>query len=341
MVRLSDTKEEPLKCRIQSKGPNDESCVVFVEKLGKTRTVPYASLQPLSGIERDIFGTRRCDQYAKSAYRNGNTDKFGGYGVRNVRSYTKSQNFDEMIFDSDAICKSIDLEPYISLSNFDFTSNNQQQLIAYPMVYSQTPNMSTNNSSSANSNANNNNTSKNIKNRNQNLQTQANSALVACDTNEKQQQVQNTKIDEENSYNIISHESKHDFQQTTNTTAAFYQHPPQDQNVDAGIPVSQQQHVSGYFPQGVAPVYYCPTSEYNDQNLYSSEMVMPQGVYAIPHAYQAPIQHAMYAPISGNQGSHYTVPVGSWPAYNPPMNPPGKHAFRNAMQCSIQFSRFK
>lgn len=334
MVRLNDTKDDLLKCRIRAKGPNDEQYVVFIEKFGEKRTVPAASLQPLSGMERDMFATRRCDQYAKSEYNKGNNDKFAVYGLRNVKSYTKSQDFDDLIFGRDAICKSIDLEPYISLSNFEFPSDSQQKVIAYPMVYPQTTNMSTNNNSGTNNN--NNTSSKIIKGRNQ---SQVN---LNCDANiEKQQQVQITKIEEENSYNTNAHDSKQDFQQAPNAVTGYYQHPSQDQHVDAGsIPVSHQQHVpSQYFHPGVAPVYYCPTSEYSEQNLYPSEMVMPHGVYAIPHAYQAPpMQPAMYAPIAGNQ-SHYPVPVGGWPGYTPPVNSQGK-AIKPTSNNKIQSNKF-
>lgn len=313
MVRLSGKDDKPLKCRINEKGSNDETYVVFVEKLCETRTVPLASLQPLSGMERDMYAARHCDQYAKSEFKRINTEKSADSDIRNVKPYAKSQN-DNLISKNDAICKSIDLEKYINLSNFDYPSKIQHQILAYP-IYSQTPNMSTN----TNSGSHNNNTSKIIKNRNQNQHN------VQCDANDKQtqQQSQITKIDEENTYNVHAHEPKQDFQPKSNTTTGYYHHQSQDQNIDAGVSMNQQHQVPGYYTPGMAPVYYCSTAEYNEQNLYSSDMVMPHGVYALPHAYQAPpMQPAVYAPVA-NQGSHYQVPVGSWSGYNPAINAQG------------------
>lgn len=307
-----------LKCRIKAKGSNGDEYIVHIENLGEKRSVPFSSLRPLSGTECDIVQPRRRDTYTKLASKKPSIECVSHSAASNKKGPEMTS---DLALEHDAICKiqkSLDLESYISLSNFNFTRTNQHEIIAYPLVYSQPNNMSTNNNSGGNSNTS---SSKTGKNRNQNSQNQNN---VQCDSNEKQQQVLLSKADEDHSYAKNVHESQQDTQQTPNSSIGYYQNQHQEQNIDASVPVSQPQ-VPNFYPQGgasVAPIYYCPTPEYNDQ-MYSSEMIVPQGVYTIP-AYQTPqMQPNMYAPINGNPAPHYPVQVGTWPGYNPPMNQQG------------------
>lgn len=312
-MKLSETKDELLKCCIRAK-EDDGSYVVFIDELAEKRSVPHTSLRPLLSALRDSFISRDSDQYAKNMSMKENIDKFG-FGSRNVRMRTKSQQSNDLNIDYAAICNSFNFEPYINLSNFNLATNNHNELIAYPMVYAQSTNMSSNNNSAANTNT----SSKPAKNRNQNSQNHT----IQNDTNDKQQQSQ--KSDNDNSYGKNVHESKTDVQQTPTTTTGYYQQQSQDQH-DAMVSTTHP-HMANYYAQGTtAPVYYCATPEYSEQGIYSSEMVMQPGVYAIPAPYQAPpMQPNMYAPISGNQTSHYPVPVtGGWPAYTPPINPQGQ-----------------
>lgn len=305
------------KCRVNAKETSkkekesDDKYVVFIEKLGEKRSVPVSSLRPLSGAERDLTAsmTARCDQYANSPHKKYNHNKCESVNVSRVTTKKETNDFS---VNYDAICKSLDLESYINLSNFDFASNNQQELIAYPMVFTQS-NMSSNNNSNSNSNSG----SKGMKNRNQNAQNQNN---LSGDLNDKQNN-QMTKIDEENSYKNIGHDSKADSQLGSNQSSGYYQH--QEQNVDGGS--VNQQHTASYYNQGLPPTVYYST-EYNEQNVYSSDMVMPNSVYTFPPYHAPPMQPNMYGPMAGNQGSHYPVQFGGWHAgYNPAMNPQGNH----------------
>lgn len=262
-------------------------------------------MRPLSGPRRrNIVPSHRRNPYAKSIRINESSiDKYG-YGLCIATSDAEDKvKFDDLVFDFDAIrdiSKTLDFESYINLSDFKFSPSNNQDIIAYPMVYSQTNSMSTNNSSG------NTNMGGSKKNRNLNTSNQSN---MQCESNDKQQHV---KIDtEENSYGNIKQDS-----QQTQQSGGYYQHQSQDH--DAGMPTNQQPVPDYYHQSTTAPIYYCPTPEYNESNVYSSEMVIPHGVYAVPtHAYQIPaIQpNNMYAPVAGNQ--HYPVHVGSWPGYNP------------------------
>lgn len=315
-MKLNDSDTRLHKCRINAKETSDEekesndSYVVFIEKLGEKRSVPLSSLRPLSGTERELTASHRCDQYTKLPYKKYNHNKYESLNAHRIACKKETNNFS---VDYDAICKSLDFESYINLSNFDFASNNQQELIAYPMVFTQS-NMSSNNNSNSNSNGG----SKGMKNRGQNAQNQSN---LSGDLNDKQAN-QMSKIDEENSYANIGHDSKVDSQLGSNQSTGYYQH--QEQSVD-GVPINQP-HTTNYYNQGLPPtVYYCPTSEYNEQNMYSSEMVMPNSMYAFPQYHAPPMQPNMYAPVAGNQSSHYPVQVGGWHAgYNPAMNAQGK-----------------
>lgn len=309
---MSENDNELLKCCIKEKESNDDTCVVFIGKLGEKRSVPLASLRPLNGAEHNIVQSHRAD--AKLTPTNTSIEKYG-YGSCNATSPSdEKEKLDDLVFDYDAIyeiTKSLDFDSYINLSNFKLTPNNQQEIIAYPMVYSHSNNMNSNNSSG------NTNTGGSKKIRNQNASNLNN---VQCDANDKQQHIKTDA--EENVYGKNVHDSKPDLQQKSQT-GGYYQ--SQDQNVDASIPMSQQQ-MSNYYHQSAAPIYYCPTPEYSETNMYSSEMVMPHGVYAVPtHAYQVPpMQPNMYAPMAGGQTSHYPVHVGSWPGYNPQANTQGK-----------------
>lgn len=284
--------------------------VVFIEKLGEKRSVPQSSLRPLCGTESDFAASHRSDQYAKSAYKKYHHIKYDSPSVSRVGC---NKDVNDFPVDYDAICKSLDFESYINLSNFEFASNNQQELIAYP-IYSQTNNMSsTNNSSGSNNGANG---SKGMKNRGQNSQNQSN---LSCESTDKPTSSM-SKIDEDNSYAKNSHDTKQDSQPAMNQTGYY-----QDQNVDSMS--ANQSHMPNYYHQGVAPaVYYCPTPEYNEHNMYPSEMVIPNSVYAIPQPYHAPpMQPSMYAPVAANQSTPYPVHVGGWhTGYNPAVNPQGK-----------------
>lgn len=260
-------------------------------------------MRSLSGAQRsNIVPSHRRNPYAKSTHRNESSiDK---YGLCVAASSAEDKvKFDDLDLDFDAICKiskTLDFESYINLSDFKFSQSNNQEIIAYP-IYSQTNSMSANNSGG------NTNMGGSKKNRNQNTSNQNN---MQCDPNDKQQHV---KIEtEENSYGIVKQDS-----QQTQQSGGYYQHQSQDH--DAGMSTNQQQPVPNYYHQSTAaPIYYCPTPEYNESNVYPSEMVMPHGVYAVPaHAYQVPPMQSnnMYAPVAGNQ--HYPVHVGGWSGYNP------------------------
>lgn len=311
---MSETSDDLLKCRVKEKETNSDTCVVFIGKLGEKRSVPLTSLRPLSGTECIAVESHRRDPYMKSASKIAN--KYG-YGSLNVALHTqdKEKKLDSLVLDYDAICeisKTLDFESYINLSNIKFTSNQQQELIAYPMLYAHTNNMTSNNSNG------NLNTGGPKKSRNQNASIQSHMQHDATD------KPPHGKMDDENSYGKNVLESKPD-SQSNQANDGYYQQQPQDQNVDGSVPMNQQ--VPGYYHQtGVAPIYYCPTPEYNESNVYTSEMVMPQGVYAVPaHAYQVPqMQPNIYAPVAANPAAPYPVNVGNWPAYNPQVNPQGK-----------------
>lgn len=313
-MKLSETKDELLKCRIRAK-EDDGSYVVFIDELAEKRSVPHARLRPLLSAQRDSFISRDSDQYAKNVSMKESIDKFG-FGLRNVRMRTKSQHSNDLNIDYAAICNSFNFEPYINLSNFNLAANNRNEVIAYPMVYNtQPPNMNSNNNSGAN---NTNTSSKSAKNRNQNSQNHPGQN----DTNDKQQQSQ--KVDNDNSYGKHVHDTKTDVQQTPTTTTGYYQHHSPEQHVDAAVSTTQHPN---YYAQGTtAPIYYCATSDYSEQGMYSSEMVMHPSVYTFQAPYQTPpMQPNMYAPIPANQTSHYPVPVtGGWPTYTPPINPQGE-----------------
>lgn len=304
-MRINETDTEWLKCRIKVKESDDiDTCIVFVEKLGEKRTVPLTSLRPLNGTQRYHTASRRIDQYVKSIGEEQNIDKCGS---KNVKSRIETnEKYNDLVYDYDAICKSLDLGSYINLSKFDFSTKNQQEIIAYPMVYSQSNNIPLISGGQ-----------KALKNRQQNAQ---NSNNLVNDSQEKQQ-VQMTKIEEENAYTNNIHDLKPEQQQIQNQTGGYYQ-PLHEQNIDGNNSVNQQQ-VPGYFHPGGQQVYYCPASEYSDQ-MYPPEMVMPQGVYVPANAYQPPpIQPNVYGPIHGNHGNHYPVHVGAWPGYSPHMNAQG------------------
>lgn len=313
---MDENDNELLKCCIKSKESNGDTCVVFIGKLGEKRSVPFESLRPLNGAEHNIAQSHRRDHpYEKLTAKHTSIEKYGSCNA--TSSSDDKEKLDDLVFDYDAIyeiTKSLDFDSYINLSNFKLTPNNQQQeIIAYPMVYTHSNNMSSNNTSG------NTNTGGSKKNRNQNASNLNN---VQCDANDKQPHIKTDA--EESVYGKNVHDSKHESQQKSQT-GGYYQHQSQDQNVDAGITMSQQ-HMSSYYHQSTAPIYYCQTPEYSEANMYSSEMVMPHGVYAVPtHAYQVPpMQSNMYAPVAGGQASHYPIHVGSWPGYNPQANTQGK-----------------
>lgn len=317
-MKLSETTDDLQICRIESK-EDDGMYVVYVDKLAENRSVSYTSLRPLNDTLHNSFKSRDSDQYMKNKSMKGRCEKFG-FSSRNVTSHIKSKLPNDSDITYDAICNTFNFEPYINLSNFNFTSNNQNEVIAYPLVYSQSTNMNPSNNTSGNTN----NSSKPSKNRNQNAQ---NHAIIQHNSNDNQQN--NQKGDNENSYGKNVNELKGSDVQTP-TTYYQHQHQSQEQHGDTIVPVTlpvpniQQHHAPNYYNQGSASVYYCATPEYNEQGVFSSEMLMQPGVYAIQNPYQTPpIQPNVYAPVSGNQAAHYPIPVNTWPAYNPPMNPQG------------------
>lgn len=311
MVKLCDENDELLKCRIQAK-IRDDLFIVFIDKLAEKRSVSCESLRPLIGAP----GFMKAEAAATAASRhatfptraNTSIDRIAS-DMRSVKSHMKCQSIDGLSIDYDAICNSFDFESYLSLSNFHFASHNQPELIACPMVYSQSGNMGANSNTSGQN-------AKNNKNRQSNA-AQNNSNCGQSDVNDKAQaKGQDT---DGNSYGKSGHEIKVEVQQAPTPTTGYYQHQTPDPNaaIDAG-----PTPMSNYYQPGIAPFYYCAApTEYSDQGVYSSDMVMQPSVYAIPAPYQAPPMQPMYAPIAGNQTTHYPVPVSGWPAQ--PINPQG------------------
>lgn len=321
MVKLSEIDDELLKCNINSIEANGDTCVIYIAKFGEKRSVPLTCLRPRNANERGIVQSHRHDPFTtKLASKNASFDKYGHGSIDDATSNKEDKKkFDNLLFDYDAICefsKSLDLNSYINLSNYKYASKNQE-IIAYPMVYSQT-NMSTNNNGG--------NTNGGGSKKNRQAQCQNN---VQLDSTEKQ-----SKVEEVNSFGKnIAHDSKTDNGQSG---GGYYQHQS-EHNVESAMPINQQ--VPNYYHQTTAPVYYCPTPEYNESNMYSNEMVMHPGVYAVPtHAYQMPpIQPNMYGPVTGNQASHYPVHVGGWPGYNPQVNTQGKSSWKWVFFCQLEF----
>lgn len=345
----------------------DDTFIVFIEKFAEKRLVPWTHLRPLhasSPLSRDFFPMHNNRIYGGIGqpfmYR-------CGYNLHgNTKSHTKRQrngNFTtDFSYNRDAICNSdFDFEPYINLSNFSLNASHaQRELIAYPMVYSQSGNMNSNNSNSNPTNGGNlTGNSKSMKNRQQNN--------VQHQTNEGESKVTVLKNETDNGngngngsggaggqqYGKNGHEVKmQNDSQSSNTSSSssvghqqsyHQQQQMAEPNVtvvtSSGVPATvSHPPVSNYYQQGPvvtapAPVYYYPTAADDQNGVYaSSDMIVPHGVYAIPaaQAYQSnaattampqAMQPGMYAPAA--QTTHYPIPVNGWPAYAQPMNPQG------------------
>lgn len=358
---MNDQNDELVKCQILAK-MKDDTFIVYIEKFAEKRLVPWTHLRPLhasSPLSRDFFPMPNNRIYG------GIGQPFSyrcGYNLHgNTKAHTKRQRIGNFTtgfsYNRDAICNSdFDFEPYINLSNFSLNASHaQRELIAYPMVYSQSGNMNSNNSNSNPSNGGN---SKSMKNRQQN-----NAQHQANDGENKVVTVLKNDTDNGNGnangggggagsqqYGKNGNESKNDSQSSntsSSSTAGHQQSYHQQQqmaepnvivNASGGMPATvSHQPVSNYYQPGPvatapAPVYYYQAGD--DQNgVYApSDMMVPHGVYAIPAApaYQSTaattamppgMQPGMYAPAA--QTTHYPIPVNGWPAYTQPMNPQG------------------
>lgn len=347
----------------------DDTFIVYIEKIAEKRLVPWSHLRPLhaaasSPLSRDFFpvhNNRICDGIGQSYMYRCDYNLHG-----NTKSYTKRQRIGNFTtgfsYNRDAICNSdFDFEPYINLSNFSLNASHaQRELIAYPMVYSQSGNMNSNNSNSNPSNGGNSTgNSKSMKNR------QSNNAQHQPNDVESKVTVLKNDTDNGNGngngnggggqqYGKNGHEMKNDSQSsnTSSSSNAGHQqsyHQQQQQQMaepnvtvdtSSGMPttVSHPPMAANYYQQGPlatapAPVYYYPTAADDQNGIYgSSDMVVPHGVYAIPAAaaYQSTaattampptMQPGMYAPAT--QTTHYPIPVNGWPAYTQPINPQG------------------
>lgn len=265
----------------------------------------------------------------------------------------------DAIFNSD-----FDFEPYINLSNLTLSASHaQRELIAYPMVYSQSGNMNSNNSNQSNG-GNSTGNSKSMKNRQPNNVQQQQQQLHQ--TNDGEGKVTLLKNDTDNGngngnsnggaggqqYGRNGHELKNDSQLSNNSSSSnagnqqsYHQQqqmaePNLTVDVSNGMPTTMgHPQMSNYHQQGPivtapTPVYYYPTAgdEQNGLHYASSEMVVPHGVYAIPAAaaYQSAAATTAMPPnmqpgiyAPATQTTHYPIPVNGWPAYTQPMNPQG------------------
>lgn len=324
--------DEFLKCHIQEV-MNDDTFLVFIEKLAEKRLIPMSLMRPL---------------YVASSY----MDRYSGDLHGNAKSRNRLQRIENFTtaYNSDAICNSaFDFEPYINLANFTLSPTSaQRELIAYPMLYTQGGAMNANKGNNSSNGGNSTGNSKSIKNRQSNsAQHQANDGgdgkFVHHNDTDNVGAGANGGVQQ---YGKKGHELKCDNQPTiasSSSTTGHQQsyHPQQHQmpepNDGAATGNIQSAATAGHLPQSgyyhhqqsavpasTAPtVYYYPA----DEQMYSpSDMVMPHGIYAIPAA-TGPhsMQPNMYAPaISPMQGHYPAVQVGNWQPYTQTVNPQGK-----------------
>lgn len=364
-----DHSDELLKCHIQMK-MRDDTFIVYIEELGEKRLVPWSHLRPLrtlspsSPLSRDFFPMHRIYGGFGQSY----VDRYGYNLHGNTKSRIKRQriaNFTtDFPYNRDAICNSgFDFEPYINLSNFNLNASNaQREIIAYPMVYSQTSNMQSNNSNSNSSNGGNstgNSKSKNRQSHNAQHPTNDGETKVTVLKNETDNGNGNSgggggSGTEGQKYGKNGQESKSDSQSANTSSSSTTSHQQQQQSyhhqqhqmsepsvtvdTSSGMPATvSHPQMSSYYHQGqlataAAPVYYYPAATDDQNGIYPSDVVVQPGVYAIPAtAYQSTtsaaampttMQPGMYAPAT--QSTHYPIPVNGWPAYTQPMNPQGK-----------------
>lgn len=156
-VKNDEFGDELLKCCIQAK-MNDDTFIVYIDKLAEKRLVPWAHLRPLhsaslppsshqfSRINRNGFDGDYWSRIDRFAYDSHDSNK---------KSRVKCQRLDDLMGVCDyraAICNSaFDLEPYVNLSNF--ASNTQRELFAYPIYSHTTGNMTKNNGNNNSGNA--------------------------------------------------------------------------------------------------------------------------------------------------------------------------------------------
>lgn len=341
-VTNNERGDEYLKCHIQEV-MNDDTFLVFIEKLAEKRLMPLSSLRPI------YVASSSMDRYSG--------DLNGNAKARNKRQ--RIENF-TTAYNSDAICNSaFDFEPYINLANFTLSPTSaHRELIAYPMhIYTQAGTMNANKGNNSSNGGNSTGNSKSIKNRQSNgAQNQTNDGgdgkLVHHNDTDNVGAGANGGVQQ---YGKKGHELKSDSQPTiapssSSLTTGHQQlyHPQQHQMPepnDGAAAGNTQSAQSGYYhqqstvPASTAPaVYYYPA----DEQMYPpSDMVLPHGIYAIPAA-TGPhsMQPNMYAPAISPMPGHYpAVQVGNWPPYAQTVNPQGK-LFNAIAFDQCQFGQF-
>lgn len=332
------------KCHIQEMCADKGTCIVFIEELGEKRWVAYNSLKPFNVANQSekkmMLPYRTNNRSACDGDDNDFVDKFE-YGKRKACHYDKLFNKQRKSIDKlvdsfnytkyigpKQFCDAIDLKEYINLSNFRPQSSNE--IIAMPMVYSNSSaaNMNGNNSSAGNSNGNNNSDRKGIKSRgnHQNSHVASQQLQQQHQDNKQQVQAQLSKIHEDNEFNSKNvHDPNQELQ--SNQLHNQGQHHQPEPPIDTNVPVQQQQNhpLSTQFYHAAAnpaDPYYQPYNE-SYVNYVSTEVMQPTSaanVYAMPGVYPAtslPVNSFAINPM-------YQVPVpGCWQQYNAPINPTG------------------
>lgn len=340
MVKLNENSDSLLKCHIQEIDEKTESCIVYIEKISEKRSIPMKCLQLLNATEPYTRRFNQCDStYDKGYFDECENEKRIDY--RSLKqTFATNQNYSESFASCensfcDAIYKTCDLDSYTNLANFQ--PINRFELIAMPMQYTQTPNMSANNNSNSNAgNSTNNNsiaTAKNAKNRGQNAQNH----VAQQQSNEKNQtqSVSLSKAADGNSYNAKNvQETKQDAPVQTQPHLKFQQTAQgSEHTIEANSPAGNHPNQANYsyYPPTGAPMLqyaYCPaTSEYGEQGYYSlpAEIPATQGFYTVPsNVYPAAsVPTNAYTPIPANQMYPYPMPINAWSSFNPTISPQG------------------
>lgn len=270
-VKNNDSNDELLKCRIQAK-MDDDTFIVYIDKLAVKRLVPWAHLRPLHSASFPFpssLSTREFFRKNRNDIGGGDSqsciDRFAYNLHSSTKSHTKCQRLDNLTgvsgaYDySAAICNSaFDFEPYTNLSNFALPQSNiQREIIAYPVYTQSSGNMNNANNTSNSSNASssgggsNNTTSGNGKSMKSRQPTNNCAQQHQTNNGDGKSQLIALKIDTENNggsvgggqYGKNGHESKIDSQPlststTSSSSTTSYQqsyHQMPEQNVTVGL----------------------------------------------------------------------------------------------------------